>query len=168
MDRTDLTLLWAYNRWAQEKVLAVCRGLSEAELTMPVKASFDSLMGTLAHILGAEEVWRKRLQEGVSPRRMISSDDFSGLAELENAWQAEGARMDRFIAGLDADGLQQKVRFSRIEGDSEETTVWKALVHVVLHGMQFRGEAGAALQAEFGRSPGNIDLIYFLRETRQR
>lgn len=167
MEPSDIALLFAYNRWAQEKVLAACRGLSEAELRQPVQASFGSLMGTLAHILGAEEVWRRRLQEGVSPERMVSPDDFAGLAALEAYWQTEATRLDGFVAGLDEAGLQRKARFRRISGDFEETTVWKALVHVVLHGMQFRAEAGAVL-AGFGRSPGDIDLIYYLRETGHR
>lgn len=167
MEPSDIHLLFAYNRWAQEKVLAACRGLSEAELRQPVQASFGSLLGTLAHILGAEEVWRKRLQEGSSPERMTGPDDFAGLADLEDYWQAEAARFDSFVAGLDEAGLQRKVSFRRTGGGVEETTVWKALLHVVLHGMQFRAEAGAAL-AGFGRSPGDIDLIYYLRETGQR
>jgi uncharacterized damage-inducible protein DinB len=167
MEASEISLLSTYNRWAQEKVLAACRGLSAAELNRPVQASFGSLLGTLAHILGAEEVWRRRLQEGVSPERMVSAGDFTDLAALEAYWQSEAARLDGFVAGLDAAALQRKVHFRRMGGDLEETTVWKALLHVVLHGMQFRAEAGAIL-AGFGRSPGDIDLIYYLRETGQR
>ncbi len=163
----EINLLFAYNRWAQEKVLAACRGLSETELRRTTQASFGSLLGTLAHILGAEEVWRRRLQEGISPEQMVSPDDFAGLADLEAYWQSEAARLDGFVAGLDEAGLQRRARFRRIGGGFEEATVWKALVHVVMHGMQFRAEAGAIL-AGFGRSPGDIDLIYYLRETDQR
>ena len=37
------------------------------------------------------------------------------------------------------------------------------LVHVVNHGTQHRAEAGVLLTAE-GRSPGELDLIYYAEE----
>jgi uncharacterized damage-inducible protein DinB len=42
-------------------------------------------------------------------------------------------------------------------------TLRGALVHVVNHGTQFRSEAAVAL-TEYGHSPGDLDLIFYLRQ----
>ena len=45
----------------------------------------------------------------------------------------------------------------------EGVPVWQMLVHVVNHGTQHRAEAATLLTAE-GRSPGEIDLIFYAEE----
>jgi uncharacterized damage-inducible protein DinB len=42
--------------------------------------------------------------------------------------------------------------------------LWHLLVHVLNHGTQHRSEA-ALLLTSYGQSPGDLDLILFLRET---
>jgi len=163
MRKTDVDLLFSYNRWANARILAACQGISAEELAAPAAVSFGSLLGTLAHILGAESVWRMRLQQGASPRQMVQSAAFPDLESMANRWNEEEAAMQGFVAILKDADMERKVRFTRLNGSEEEATVWKALVHVVLHGMQFRAEAGVLLSA-LGRSPGDLDFLVYLRD----
>jgi uncharacterized damage-inducible protein DinB len=55
------------------------------------------------------------------------------------------------------------VPYKTTRGVNYETILWQVLVHVVNHGTQFRGEAGGLL-SQYGQSPGDLDLIAFLRE----
>lgn len=163
MRKTDIDLLFSYNRWANAKILACCAGLTADELSAPAAVSFGSLLGTLVHILGAESLWRVRLQHGTSPSQMLHITEFPDLASLQNRWQEEEVAMRNFLALLKDAEMERKVRFTRLNGSEEEATAWKALVHVVLHGMQFRAEAAVVL-SDLGRSPGDLDFIYYLRD----
>lgn len=167
MDKKDLQLLFEYNRWANARVLAACRALAPEQLHAPAQCSFGSLMGTLAHIYGAERFWRLRLQEGISPAALPTGADFPSLAELDERWAEEQQRMRFFIDALTTKGLNRWVEYFTTTGRPQASTLWKALAHVAVHGAQFRAEAGAVLGG-LGYSPGDLDFILFLRETDQR
>ena len=167
MQKEDLRLLYAYNRWANARVIKACRPLSPEHMTAPAPVSFGSMLGTMAHILSAESIWRLRLQDGISPTQKITEADFPGLEALIAKWQDEEQAMQGFVEGLDETGLNRWVDYKTTSGEPQGSTVWKVLAHVVNHGTQFRAEAGAAL-ASLGHSPGDLDLILYLRETNQR
>jgi uncharacterized damage-inducible protein DinB len=163
MRKTDIDLLFAYNRWANAKILSTSVQLNEEQQTAPGPVSFGSLMGTLVHIYGAEQLWRMRLQHGVSPRQMPSPNDFPNFASLASKWAEEETEMLAFLQLLQEEDLNRVIAFKRLNGSMEEATVWKALLHIVLHGMQFRAEAGILLSSA-GQSPGDLDFIKYLRD----
>lgn len=167
MDTSNLTLFFAYNRWANAKVREACNWVTPEQLVAPAQVSFGSLLGTLAHILGTEITWRMRLQEGVSPTRLLTIDDFPTLDSLNARWREEENKMQGFVESLEEADLGGWVDFNTTSGKPQGSTLWKALLHVVNHGTQFRAEAGVVL-AGFGHSPGDLDLILYLRESGQR
>jgi uncharacterized damage-inducible protein DinB len=167
MDKNDLTLLFAYNRWANGRVLEASRQLIPEQRIAPAQVSFGSLMGTLVHILGAEMNWRLRMQEGISPTRMVTPAEFPSLEILASRWGEEETAMQGFIQSLRPEDVNRWVEFNTTSGRPQGATLWKALAHLVNHGTQFRGEAGVVL-TNFGRSPGDLDMILYLRESDQR
>ena len=167
MNLSDLKLLLDYNLWANERVLAACREIAPVELYKTRQCNFGSLMGTLAHIYAAERAWRQRLQDGISPKKLASAADFATLEALEAAWREETAATQAFVANMDDSDMQRWTAYTTTSGWPQGSTLWKALVHVVMHGMQFRAEAGMILAA-LNCSPGDLDLILYLRESDQR
>ena len=75
--------------------------------------------------------------------------------------------MQQFIDGLSDAELERWVEFTTTSGTPQGNTLWKALMHVINHGSQFRAEAGAVLGA-LGHFLGDLDLLIYLRETDQR
>lgn len=167
MKHADLKMLLGYNQWANEKILAACRSLPPQQLYASCQCSFGSLMGTLAHIYAAERAWRQRLQDGISPKKLASAADFANLEALEAAWREETAATQAFIDSLDDDAMEGWHAYTTTSGWPQGSTLWKAMMHVVMHGMQFRAEAGLIL-ASLNCSPGDLDLILYMRENDQR
>jgi uncharacterized damage-inducible protein DinB len=163
MLKNDILLLYEYNYWANARVLDAVTLAGDRQFVAPGKLSHGGLRGTLLHILSAEWVWRMRCQEGVSPSALLSENEFPTIETLRDRWQTEEQAMRSFLSNLSDEELSGTVQYTTTRGMPHENVLWNLLVHVVNHGTQFRGEAGTLL-AEYGHSPGDLDLIAFLRE----
>ncbi len=68
-----------------------------------------------------------------------------------------------FVDSLTDERLNAPFQYKNTRGEKLQNILWQAMAHVVNHGTQHRSEA-AAMLTEFNHSPGDIDLIMFLRE----
>ena len=163
MRQADIQTLFDYNYWANARVLNAAAQVSESQFIAPARLSHGSVRGALAHILAAEVIWRLRCQEGISPVALFNENEFPTLASLRRRWTEEEQAMRAFLSQLNDEAVNQPVHYKTTKGVPQETILWHILIHVVNHGSQFRGEAAVAL-TEYGQSPGDLDLIAFLRE----
>jgi uncharacterized damage-inducible protein DinB len=154
--------LFDYSYWANHRLLEVALGLSPQQVVAPAPVPHGSLLGTLVHIFAAEQVWRARCQEGVSPAALATVEAYPTLEALTRAWEAEEQAMRSYLATLTDQDMERVVTYRRPDGRVYSHPLWQALVHVVNHGTQHRGEA-ALLLTGYGRSPGDIDFIVYLR-----
>src|SRR5579884_3406446 len=79
MDVNDIRTLYAYNRWANQRMFAELAKLSEEELTATRESSFPSIWESAFHIVGAEWIWLNRWK-GISPRASIENPSMSPAA----------------------------------------------------------------------------------------
>ena len=151
----DIRYLFAYDRWATRRVLALLDGLDPAVWSRADEVGERGLGSILVHHLGASQRWRIGLQsQGVEEGPEPELEPLPTIDELRERWHAEWAALDAWLPTL-TDGHVAYVH--------EGVPIWVMLAHVVNHGTQHRGEAAALLTAE-GRSPGEIDLIFFAEE----
>ena len=162
MQIEDILILYEYNYWANAQVLKAAARVTEAQLIAPAGVSHRSLRGTLVHILATEWIWRMRCQEGLSPGELPSEADLPSLEAIHSRWQSEEQAMRAYLASLHDADLAGVVGYTTTRGIPHNNRLWHLLVHVVNHGTQFRAEA-AVLLTEYGHSPGDLDLIAFLR-----
>lgn len=163
MNRTEILMLFDYSAWANRRILDAAEGLSQAQFTALAGLDYGSLRGTLVHILSAQSIWRKRCQEGISPSNPLVEDAFPTLAVLRERWSEEERAMAAFLASLTDADLQRTIHYRTTKGAPYEDPLWQLLLHVINHGTQHRAEAAVMLTQQ-SRSPGNVDLIVFLRE----
>lgn len=165
MNLESISLLYNHNIWATDRLLGAAAGLSPEQFTRPVAwlTGGSSLRGVLAHIYGAEWTWRSRCMLGISPAALPAEDQFPTLESLYERWREESETMRYYIAGLTSARLYDPIDYRNTSGQPFQRTLWQILAHVVLHSMQHRSEAALVL-SDYGRSPGDLDLIRYLRE----
>jgi uncharacterized damage-inducible protein DinB len=151
MDVTDVRFLFAYDRWATEKILTMALGVPFDEWQESNRIDKRGLGGILVHALGSHERWRSEWQGLALPARR-EAGPLPSAAELIELWRAEWTELDAYLDGLtDAD----------VRGPFDGVTLWQAIAHLINHGTQHRSEA-AVLLTIMGRSPGDLDIIDFV------
>ena len=163
MNKSDILTLFDYNYWANARVLNAAARITPDQFTAPAGLSHGSVRGTLAHIWGAEMVWRLRCAEGISPAALPAENAFPDIDVLRTRWADEERKMRAYLNTLTDETLNRAVPYRTTKGVSYQNVLWHLLVHVVNHGTQFRAEAGIAL-TDYGQSPGDLDLLLFFRE----
>ena len=133
MEADETRFLFAYDRWATLRVLAVLDGLDPGVWSRSQDVGDRGLGGILVHHLGTSQRWRIGLEtqgddEGPEPEL----EPLPTIDELRERWRAEWAAVDAWLPTL-TDGFIQYVH--------EGVPVWQMLVHVVNHGTQRREQS---------------------------
>ncbi len=162
MDPDYFVTLYGYNYWANARLLNAAAALTERQFTEVPAYNPASVCTTLVHVMGTEWMWYQRCH-GVSPLSAPAAVDYPDAPTLRAAWQEEELRMRDFVAELEADDLTKVISYRTTRGQEFSQPLWHILAHVVNHGTQHRSEA-ALILTDFGQSPGDLDLILYLRE----
>ena len=162
MNKQDIQLLYKYNNWVNSRILDAAENLTEEQFLAPASYPHGGLRGTLTHILFAEWLWRLRWQ-GESPTVRMKPEDFVTFNSLYVRWVQEEKLLMDFVDGLKEEKLDNTFNYYTTEGEPLQRILWQAMMHVVNHGTQHRSEAATMLM-ELGYSPGDIDLMLFLRK----
>jgi uncharacterized damage-inducible protein DinB len=155
-------VLFDYNYWARDRLLAAVSQVSEADYLATRPMDYGSIHGTLAHAYGAEVVWHSRWI-GESPRRLLTGDDLADLAALTKLWQERELLVRAFVDGLTDRDLMGPLHYESLAGDPQSRILWETLAHFINHGTNHRSEVASAI-TQLGHSPGDLDMIrYFAR-----
>ena len=155
----DIKLYYAYNEWANERILNAAERATFEQLTKPNEFGWGDLRGALVHVLDAEFGWFSFLF-GREDEGVIDPKSFTDIAALRERWEQQNEISRRCLDSL-ADEDLNRVHTSKRDGVTYNWILWQVLVHIVNHGTQHRAEA-AALLTGFGHSPGDMDLTLFL------
>ncbi len=162
MDIESIRTLFDYHYWARDRVLAAAELITADQFTQSKGASFDTLQGTLVHLMNSERLWLNRWL-GKADEPALDPKNFSMLDEVRMYWDMIQMHLEKYLKELTADRLSSVIRYSNLKGDTLHYPLWQMMQQVILHGVHHRSEA-ATMLTEFGHAPEPLDLIFYFRE----
>ncbi|SFJ30705.1 Uncharacterized damage-inducible protein DinB (forms a four-helix bundle) [Bradyrhizobium sp. Gha] len=155
--------LAAYNAWANARLYEGALALPDELYRANVGVFFQSLHGTLNHILLTDRLWLTRLTcVGEQPKRLdgILYDD---RLELARARLAEDSRLLAVVSGYDEATLARPHAYQTTSGKPQEQPLSDILMHLFNHQTHHRGQAHACLSIVTKQEPPPLDLLLFQR-----
>ena len=152
--------LFAYHRWAMERVWNFAAVLTDEAFRQPLDYSVGSIQQQLVHILNAERYWLRRMGAPAVPS-LVDMESYSqpklkAIADEQEQWKRD------WLAGLDDAAMARWHSFHHPDSKARLSWAkWQVLLHVLNHSTEHRAQILAQLSQEFGAETDAQDLIYF-------
>jgi uncharacterized damage-inducible protein DinB len=157
----DVVALFAYDRWANTKVLDACRKLTAEQYVAEPVPGWSSVRSTIYHIALATE-WNLRTLAGdpdisvPTEADLVTVDDAAQL--LESAYR----RFEEVRPMLNPERLNN-VLVLRAVGRTFTLPPWAILRHIVNHSSYHRGQVASKLK-QFGIELPITDFFFWVIE----
>jgi uncharacterized damage-inducible protein DinB len=166
MNLSDIRNLFNYTEWANALAMDAAAKLPDENLRREVGISHKSILGTLAHMAGAEWIWLERWH-GRSPAKaeawsLWTVDSCPDLTVLHERWSDVISRRTHFIAELDEERLAAELAFKLLSGDPSSMRLVDQMQHVANHATLHRGQIVGMIR-QLGLEPPSTDLLFYLR-----
>lgn len=153
-------LMARYNQWMNEKLYAVCAGMSDEQRRRDVRAFFHSVHGTLNHLLFGDRVWLRRFTGEHFEVKPVGEDLFEEFQALRNEREWMDAHLVEWAGQLDPRWLAADFRWtSGIDGLTRTAPAWTLVAHLFNHQTHHRGQLTTIIK-QFGYEPGITDLAW--------
>lgn len=157
----DFVALFAYDLWANRKVLDACRKLTAEQYSTEPVPGWSSVRSTIYHIALATEFNLRALADDADDRFPTESD----LATVDDSLQLlerTYRRIEELLATLTPEWLETLMTL-RALGRSFTLPRWAMLRHIVNHSTYHRGQIASKLK-RFGIEPPNTDFFFWAIE----
>lgn len=162
--REHLQTLARYHLWATKRLLRSVDLLSDGDYRRNVGLAFQSVHGTLNHLLLVEDrLWGPRFTIGASPILALDTEIEADRAALREQLIEAVLSWVPLLEVWPEARLHQTLRYQRMNGQQVALPVAPTLAHVFNHGTHHRGQISGALTA-FGLAAPALDLVYMLQD----
>ena len=157
----DVVALFAYDRWANTKVLDACRKLTAEQYVAEPVAGWSSVRSTISHIALATEFNLRALAGDADDRipteaELVTVDD--GAQLLERVYR----RFEELRPTLTPERLNTLLTL-RAVGRTFTLPRWAILRHIVNHSSYHRGQVASKLK-RFGIEQSITDFFWWMIE----
>ena len=173
--KSNFQLMAQYNQWMNEKIYEAASRLGEDKMKEDQGAFFESVYGTLNHILVGDIIWLKRfarharqypalsrLEKTPNPTFLdgILYDDFQVLRQARR-------ELDEVILQwsqeIEEDDLVSDLEYTNIKGDRYANNFGCLVQHFYNHQTHHRGQV-TTLLSQNGIDVGSTDLLMLVRK----
>ena len=151
-----------YHVWATHRLLEAVSRVSDADYRRDVGLFFQSIHGTLNHMLVAEHLlWYPRFAKGASPVLALNSEIEPDRERLAQALKGGSVNWTPLIASWSAERFAGQLDYRTSTGAPLSLPFPATLAHVFTPPTPPRGQITAALTA-MGQPCPELDMVYFL------
>jgi uncharacterized damage-inducible protein DinB len=152
----DFLSLYAFNDWADRRILASCRALTFEQYTAEPTPGWSSIRSSIVHIAIVTDWWLR----GLTGENVTSAPNEAQLPRIEDAAQLLDAAMQTFktLAPTFTPEWLGTPMPLRGGGRTAVLPPWVVLRHVVNHATYHRGQVASKLK-RFGIDPPVTDLV---------
>jgi|GEM_PF-118513 len=159
--KDDFASLFAYNRWANDRVLEACRKLTPEQYAAEPYPGWSSVRSTIVHIAIVAEGWLRGIG-GVNVQTVLTEEEMPTVDDAARLLEQADAHVAAFLATVTPQQMEQPVTLRR--GTRSATLPpWVVLRHVVNHSTYHRGQVASKLK-RFGIEQPATDLIFWAFE----
>jgi uncharacterized damage-inducible protein DinB len=157
----DFSALFAYERWANRKVLEACRKLTADQFVAEPIPGWSSVRSTVYHIALAAELNLRSLT-GEARDHVPAEADIATVEDMARLLEGVERRFEGLLPQLKPEWLNVVLTLHAI-GRTFTLPRWAILRHIVNHSTYHRGQIASKLK-RLGVEPPNTDLFWWASE----
>jgi uncharacterized damage-inducible protein DinB len=157
----DFVSLFAYNRWANARVLDACRKLSPEQYAAEPVPAWSSVRSTVYHLAIVTDGWLRGLA-GDPDENMPTEAEIATVDDAERLLERAHRRFDELLPTMTPERLATPVLLKR-RGRSATLPPWAVLRHIVNHSTYHRGQVASKLK-RFGIEQPATDFVLWVFE----
>ena len=157
----DLMALFAYDRWANAKMLDACRKLTAEQYVAEPVPGWSSVRSTVSHIALATEVNLRTLADGPDDC-MPTEADLATVDDTAQLLERSYRRFEELRPTLTPERLNTVLTLRR-RGRTATLPPWAMLRHIVNHSTYHRGQVASKLK-RFGIEQPTTDFFFWVIE----
>jgi uncharacterized damage-inducible protein DinB len=160
----DIASLYAYNRWADQRVLDACRKLTAEQYACEPVPGWSSVRTSIVHIAVVTEAWLRGVA-GENVTTFPTEDDLATVDDAQHLLDRAYGIFEDLLPPLTPELLATPRTFSG-RGRTAVLPPWGVLRHVVNHSTYHRGQVASKL-GRLGAQPPATDMIVWVMEQMQ-
>lgn len=159
--KDDFSSLFAFNRWANAKMLDACRKLTAEQYVAEPVPGWPSVRATVYHIALVTELWLRGLANDPDDS-LPTETEFPTVEDAQRLLDRAYRRFDDLLPTLTAERLATPIALQR-RGRTITLPPWAVLRHIVNHTTYHRGQVASKLK-RFGIQQAETDFVYWILE----